>query len=160
MCAGLPKVDLVKVRACGKEPIPVEVSDSDPEPHVDSYPVVRCVSYASVAEARRWHESVQFLRNLTLAQPEDVAVWILEPRPASCTDLGDAADRLRRLVFLEGEPTRGKVANGRLDVFNLEVPHRLADVRLAAAHRELRSLARAKADGEWRLVEDRKRQLL
>src|SRR5438552_304634 len=34
----------------------------------------------------------QALRNRSLAQAEDVAVGVLEPGPASRTDLGDAAD--------------------------------------------------------------------
>jgi len=45
-----------------------------------------------------------------------------------------------------------------MDAVDLEVGHRLTHVRLPAPHRELRSLSRADAKGDRRLVEQRQGQ--
>src|SRR5450759_2210535 len=98
--------------------------------------------------------------NRSLAHAEHVAVGVLEPGTPSRTDLGDEVDRLRRLIFLEGHPTRGQIADDGLEVVDLEMRHRLTDVRLPAPNPDLRSLPGTAPERERRLVEQCQAQLL
>ena len=61
---------------------------------------------------------------------------------------------------MERDSLGGQLPHGRLDVADLEVRNRLADIGLPTPHGHLRPRAGAEADGEGRLLEDGQPKLL